>query len=327
MNKPLLKTTLTTLLAALAGTATPLAAHAQERGRVISSTPVMISVAIPREVCSDQIVSESGQPSGAGALLGGIAGGAAGNAIGDGSGRAAATAIGIIGGMMLGNQIEGRGQSQSRVVRRCSTQTVYENRPSAYDVVYEYGGQQYSVRMAEAPGEFVELQLNPVGALPEPAQTYAPQQGPQYSQPHGNTYSTPYPPHYAPHYAPQYAPHYVPQYVAPQYIAPPLTRIIVSPGYYHVPPPRVIYAPPVYRPDRSRLDRERRDDRHDGRREDRRDDRRADRGDDRKGDRRDDRPQGIQGNRDDHRDAPVVIGRPLPRPMQPGTRPEMRDTP
>lgn len=323
MNQPLFRTTLTTLLAALTGTAVPLAAHAQERGRVISSTPVMMSVAIPREVCSDQTIIESGQPSGAGALLGGIAGGAAGNAIGDGSGRAAATAIGIIGGIMLGNQIEGGGQSQSRVVRRCSTQTVYENRPTAYDVVYEYGGRQYSVRMAEAPGEFVELQLNPVGALPEPASTYAPAQAPQYSQPYGNTYSAPYPPQYAPQYTPQY----VPQYVAPQYIAPPPTRIIVSPGYYHVPPPRVIYAPPVYRPDRHRLDRERRDDRHGDRREDRRDDRRGERGDDRKGERRDERPQGMQGSRDDRRDAPVAIGKPVTRPMQPGPRPELRDTP
>lgn len=305
MNKPLLKTTLTAVLTALTGTALPGSAHAQERGRVVSSTPVLMSVAIPREVCTDHTVTESSQPSGAGALLGGLAGGAAGNAIGDGSGRAAATAIGIIGGALLGNKIEGGGQTERRVVRSCSTQTVYENRPAAYDVVYEYAGRQYSVRLAEAPGEFVELQLNPVGALPEPAPTYAPP-----------PYSSTYPPQYAPQYAPQYPPQYVPQYVAPQYIPPPVTRIIVSPGYHVSPPPRVIYAPPIYRPDRHRLDRERRDDR----REDRRDDRRGDRGDERRGDRQ-------HGSRDDRRDAPAAIGRPVPRPMLPGDRREPGDFP
>lgn len=247
----------TPLAAALAlALLAPLATHAQERGRVISRTPVMMSVAVPREVCSDHTVTESGQTSGAGALLGGIAGGAAGNAIGDGGGRAAATAIGIIGGALLGNQIEGGGQPQSRVVRRCGTQTVYEERPAAFDVVYEYGGRQYSVRLAEDPGEFVELQLSPVGALPDATPSQAAPQAPQYT------------PYNVPQYAPQYAPPYVPQYVAPAYIAPPVTRIIVSPDYYYAPPPRIHYAPPVYRP---RPGRDHRDDRRGDRRDDRRD--------------------------------------------------------
>lgn len=276
MNTPLTPLSAAVALALLA----PLAGHAQERGRVISSTPVMQTVAIPREVCSDRTITESSPSTGAGALLGGIAGGAAGNAIGDGGGRAAATAIGIIGGAMLGNKIEGGGQTQTRVVRQCSTQTVYEDRAAAYDVVYEYAGRQYSVRLAEDPGAFVELQLNPVGALPEPAPNYAP----QYVQP----YTAPYPPQY------------VPQYTAPQYVPPPVTRIIVSPDYYYVPPPRVYYTPPVYRP---RPDRDYRNDRRD----DRRDDRRGDHRDDR----RDDRPQ---AGRDDRRDNPPAIGRPVPRP-------------
>ena len=289
----------TPLAAALALVlATPLAAQAQERGRVISRTPVLMSVAVPREVCTDRTVAEAGQTSGAGALLGGIAGGAAGNAIGDGSGRAAATAIGIIGGALLGNKIEGGGQTQNRVVRHCSTQTVYEDRVSAFDVVYEYAGRQYSVRLAEDPGEFVELQLSPVGALPEAAPA------PQYVPPRTT---------YPPSYTPQYAPQYVPQYVAPQYIAPPVTRIIVSPDYYHAPPPRIYYPPPAYRP---RPDRDHRDDRRGDRREDRREDRRDDRRDDR-----------ASAGRDDRRDQPVPIGRPSSRPMHPGDRRQPGDFP
>ena len=216
-------------LAALAGAAVlslTACAHAQEQGRVLSSTPVLQSVAVPREVCSDRTVIEQGQKSGAGALLGGIAGGAAGNAIGDGSGRAAATVIGIIGGAVLGDRIEGGGQPQARVQRQCSTQTVYENRAVAYDVVYEYAGRQYQVRMAEPPGDYIPLQVSPLGALPDNAPQAYPSPG------------------YAPQYAPQYQPQYVPQY-APQYISPPtVTRIIVAPDPYF-PPPRVVVPAPM----------------------------------------------------------------------------------
>ena len=47
-------------------------------------------------------------PSGGGALAGGLIGGAVGNQIGQGTGRAAATALGLIGGALLGNMIESR---------------------------------------------------------------------------------------------------------------------------------------------------------------------------------------------------------------------------
>jgi len=49
----------------------------------------------------------SGAPtSGAGAIAGGAVGGVLGNQIGHGSGRAAATALGLVGGALLGNSIE-----------------------------------------------------------------------------------------------------------------------------------------------------------------------------------------------------------------------------
>jgi len=44
--------------------------------------------------------------SGAGAVAGGVIGGVAGNQIGHGGGRAAATALGLVGGALLGNAIE-----------------------------------------------------------------------------------------------------------------------------------------------------------------------------------------------------------------------------
>lgn len=155
-------------LAAVAGTAQA----QEEQGRVVSSTPIIQQVAVPRDVCTDEQVTYRGQKSGAGALLGAIAGGAAGNAIGDGSGRAAATAIGLIGGAMLGNRIEGEPQSRTEVVRSCGTQTFYEPRTVAYDVVYEYAGRQYRTQMAQDPGRYVRLNVSPVDSLPAAPPTY-----------------------------------------------------------------------------------------------------------------------------------------------------------
>jgi uncharacterized protein YcfJ len=166
---------------------------------VISSTPVIQQVAMPREVCSDQQVTHQGQKSGAGALIGGIAGGAMGNAIGDGGGRAAATVIGLIGGAMLGNRIEGPSQPYTETYRQCGTQTFYENRTVAYDVVYEYAGRQYRTQMPQDPGRFVRLNVTPADAMPPPPvvyPSYQPQT--QYVEPStritiGTTYYPSYP--------------------------------------------------------------------------------------------------------------------------------------
>lgn len=170
------------------------AALAQEQGRVISTTPVISQVAVPRQVCTnEQVVTQSQHKSGAGALMGGVAGGAIGNAVGNGGGRAAATMIGIFGGAILGDKIEGgQQQSSTQNVQRCTTQTFYENKPTAYNVVYEFNGKQYQVQLPQDPGPFVSLQITPVGGAPaapvQPAQA-APvivrpiTQAPIYTQP------------------------------------------------------------------------------------------------------------------------------------------------
>jgi uncharacterized protein YcfJ len=158
---------------------------AQEVGRVVSSTPIVQQVGQPRNVCTIEQVTVQQPKSGAGALMGGIAGGAIGNAVGGGGGKAAATMIGIMGGAILGDSIEGQPMAQTQNVQRCSTQTFYENRTVAYNVVYEFAGKQYSVQMPNDPGPTVQLQISPVGAIqqggaPQTAATY-PQ--PVYTQP------------------------------------------------------------------------------------------------------------------------------------------------
>ena len=137
---------------------------AQDMGRVLSSTPVVQQVAVPRQVCSNEQISYQGPNSGAGALIGAIAGGALGNAAGgQGAGRAAATAIGMVGGAVLGDRFEGPAPERTEIVQRCGVQNFYENRTVGYNVVYEFGGRQYSVHMPNDPGPTIAVQVAPLG--------------------------------------------------------------------------------------------------------------------------------------------------------------------
>jgi uncharacterized protein YcfJ len=142
-----------------------------EMGRVLSSIPVLVQVAVPRQVCTIEHITRDGQKSGAGALMGSVAGGALGNAIGEGSGKAVATMIGIVGGAMLGNNIEGGGQPQTHQVQNCRTETTYETRTQGYNVTYEYAGKQYTVQMPQDPGAWVQLRVSPVLPSPSPPGT------------------------------------------------------------------------------------------------------------------------------------------------------------
>jgi len=192
--------------------------------RVISSTPVVQQVAVPRQVCSNEAVVVQAPKSGAGAVMGAIAGGAAGNAIGNGGGRAAATVLGLVGGALVGDRIEGPNQ-QLQNVQQCGTQTFYENRTSYFNVVYEYQGTQYTAQMPSDPGLHVRLRVTPVGAIEPVPQPFQPQ--PQISQlPQTEAQPLQPPPVYvqpviaAPVY-PAYAPYPVyaprPYYYAPYY--------------------------------------------------------------------------------------------------------------
>ncbi|MEY5098524.1 MAG: hypothetical protein RJA36_1243 [Pseudomonadota bacterium] len=215
--------------ALLAGTvALPLLAPAQtsqppalpagyELARVVSSTPVVQQVSEPQQVCTSTPVARS---SGAGALLGAVAGGAVGNAIGAGSGNAAATALGVVGGAILGDRVEAGGSAP--YVQDCSTQMVTRS-VSSYNVVYEYAGKQYSVLLPSDPGPTLAVQVAPA-VLSAPPQAAA--------QP---VMVAPPPVYLAP---PTYPPTYPPAYVYPYPAAypyrywPPI-GINLGFGYYH----------------------------------------------------------------------------------------------
>lgn len=192
---------------------------------VLSSSPVVQQVAVPRQVCGQAVVAD-GPTSGGGAVLGGLLGAGVGSQIGGGSGRGAGLAVGAIAGALIGNSIEAS-QRQGQTVSQCSTQTFYENRTVAYNVTYEYAGRQYTTQLSHEPGPTIRLQGSPVGAAGEPLQpqvVHAPQPalqpGPVVMAPPQpvvvaqpavvySAYPAPYPV-YAPVYAPVYRPYYPP---------------------------------------------------------------------------------------------------------------------
>jgi uncharacterized protein YcfJ len=156
-------------------------AAAQEVGHVISSTPVVQQVAVPRQNCVPGMVSAQPQTSGMGGLTGGIAGAAIGSQIGAGTGTAAAMLVGTVAGALLGNTIEGNGiRAQQAAVPTCTTENSYENRTVGYDVAYEYAGRQYTTRMPYDPGATVRLQVSTVaqgGVAPGAVVSAPPVQG------------------------------------------------------------------------------------------------------------------------------------------------------
>ncbi len=136
--------------------------HAQDVAQVVSSIPVIQQVSVPRQVCSTQQVLVDPPKSGAGAAMGAIAGGAVGNQIGDGSGRAVATLLGVIGGAMLGDRIEGQPAARTQERTTCTTQNIYESRTIGYNVTYEYAGRRYQVQLPQDPGPTLQIQVTPV---------------------------------------------------------------------------------------------------------------------------------------------------------------------
>lgn len=175
MINPLSPLSRTLIYSVLLLALTPVLGHAQsqEMGRVISSIPVVTQVATPQQVCSQGQVMTASPKSGAGALIGAIVGGTLGSQIGGGSGRALATAVGVIGGAIAGDSAESTPAPVYQTVNQCTQQLAYENRITAYNVVYEYAGKQYSIQLPNDPGPYVPLRISPA-VVTAPAAVVAP---------------------------------------------------------------------------------------------------------------------------------------------------------
>ena len=176
---------------------------AQEQAKVISATPVYQMVNMTQQVCTNTPIAVNQPKSGAGALMGAIAGGAIGNSMGHGSGNAAATAIGVMGGAILGDHIEGQ-PSVIQNVQTCNPITSQQNKLAYYDIKYEFGGKQYSVQMPQDPGPSIQLSVSPVGAQGQAYQGDGASSAPVYQQAPVIVQTQPvYQPYYArPYYPP-----------------------------------------------------------------------------------------------------------------------------
>ena len=210
------------------GMALPVFAGAQalEQARVVSSTPIVQQFSVPQQVCSNVQVFVPTPNTGAGALAGAIVGGAIGNSLGHGAGSAAATALGVLGGAIVGDRLEGT-QAHAQTLQQCGIQQVSQS-VTVYQVVYEYAGKQYQVQMPREPGPFVTVQLSPVGTSNPTNPNNAGMTG--YAAPaatppaYGAVYGAVYPQPYQPYYAGAYNGYYGPAY--PSY------PIGLSLGYY-----------------------------------------------------------------------------------------------
>jgi uncharacterized protein YcfJ len=214
MKNIVIKSIVSTALLAAAGVTLAQSTPASAYGVVISSTPVVQQVTVPKQICTTTTV-QTFQPTGGGALIGAVIGGALGNQFGRGQGRAVATAVGALGGGILGNQVEAQnGYYVNQPTQSCRTENTVENRTVALNVLYEYAGQRYTVQMPQEsnlrPGMRIALQVNaPVTTLP----AAAPIQTVTYIQPqpavlpvaYYETYDTYRPRHFynAPYYAPR----------------------------------------------------------------------------------------------------------------------------
>ena len=234
MKNVVVKSVLSTALLAAAGVSFAQANAGNAFGVVISSTPVVQQVTVPKQVCTTTTTYNT-QPSGGGALIGAVVGGALGNQFGRGhgqDGRAVATVIGALGGGIVGNQIEAQnypGYATQHAGQSCHTQNTVENRTIAQNVLYEYAGQRFNVQMPAngdfRPGVRIALQVqNQVAPATPVTQVYStqpvythPVQTVTYVQPaptvvYYDTYDT-YRPRYIYNSAPYYAPHYAPRAV------------------------------------------------------------------------------------------------------------------
>lgn len=162
MNKSLISVA----LLALSGTHA-VAADPQEVGQVMTSKPVIRQTQVPQQVCTQMPVAVTEPKSGAGAVMGAIAGGAVGSTLGQGGGNAAATALGIVGGAILGDKIEGN-QTAVHTTPTCYVQMVTHN-TTAYQVEYEYAGRRYNVELPYDPGPTLALSVSPAVVSVPPA--------------------------------------------------------------------------------------------------------------------------------------------------------------
>jgi uncharacterized protein YcfJ len=132
---------------------------------VLDVEQITRTVKVPRQVCSDVVVShevDSRDPRRVtGTVIGAVAGGVLGNQVGDGSGQTVATVAGAAAGGYAGSKIQKHlqeGKTTQSVEQRC--RTVYDSVDQAdgYDVRYRLQGEVRTVKLDYDPGRSIPVQ-------------------------------------------------------------------------------------------------------------------------------------------------------------------------
>ena len=150
---------------------TALAQSSYESVAVISAQPVyqLTRIETPQERCVEErvvIERRNQQASGTPIIVSTIIGGALGNAVGNNkSSRRVGAVLGAVLGNSVGRDIARQSQSSDtreyQTVERCETVFVSheEERLLGYDVIYQFNGQQYSVRSEQDPGSQMKVRV------------------------------------------------------------------------------------------------------------------------------------------------------------------------
>jgi len=148
-----------------------LAQSSYESVAVISAQPVyqLTRIETPQERCVEErvvIERRNQQASGTPIIVSTIIGGALGNAVGNNkSSRRVGAVLGAVLGNSVGRDIARQSQSSDtrkyQTVERCETVFVSheEERLLGYDVIYQFNGQQYSVRTEQDPGSQMKVRV------------------------------------------------------------------------------------------------------------------------------------------------------------------------
>ncbi len=136
-----------------------------EYAEVISVEPAMKLVSIPREECSDQLVTTQKPVKDpkqiTGTVAGAVIGGVLGNQVGGGRGKDIATVAGAVGGGYAGNKIQENIQEnnvQQEIKTVCNT--VYDQREEqdGFNVTYELDGRERTLHMDYDPGRRIPVE-------------------------------------------------------------------------------------------------------------------------------------------------------------------------
>ncbi|MBC3920271.1 glycine zipper 2TM domain-containing protein [Undibacterium sp. CY18W] len=153
------------------------AADFDDFARVVSVTPQIEQVNVPRQECRTeyetsqrQVPQRQAERSNGGAIIGGIAGGLLGSQVGGGNGRIAAAAAGALTGAIVGDRVDNNDNNnnynnsqpvyESRPVRQCRNIDHWESRTNGYAVTYEYQNRTYTSVMPYDPGSRLRLHVS-----------------------------------------------------------------------------------------------------------------------------------------------------------------------